>query len=484
MPSLDVTARPREGRRRLSSRLRTVSRFAAAAVVWAAAVLPAGAFAPAYTSSAQVETGQVGGGVGGGIDFGFGTTSPYGLVSTSDSWSFVHSPLALNSVDPYSGAMIQGDAVNPGGFSLSATTALLETQNLAFDAARLAAQAKAIQEAQRKAAGSSGGVAVKRSSGYGYPEDWELSNFSKCGHPNNATFQARTEVVLAFEELCQAAKADGVNLRISSAYRSVEHQRRLWNQKLRETGGNEAEARKWVAPPGRSNHNRGIAIDLSIISGDPKSKAWVHKPVGCYRPPETVRIGPYKCGSGEDVIKQVQLYGFILPMTWEPWHIELGIRVDTGDAPGAKTAANCSPDRAMSVPEMIGAIWRCRLRGKGYGSAEIEKIVQEALVVARCESEWNPSAFIYGGRYAYTPHPKYGRVFTARGVFQFLRASGDTWIEGGWANAEDPVANIDAAARYYIWEREKGREGWGPWECRTRLPQYGGPPIPDYAKKY
>jgi LAS superfamily LD-carboxypeptidase LdcB len=56
--------------------------------------------------------------------------------------------------------------------------------------------------------------------------------------------------------------ASGGRLRINSGYRSVERQTELWNAALKKYGSPEA-ARRWVAPPGHSNHNRGIAADLA-----------------------------------------------------------------------------------------------------------------------------------------------------------------------------------------------------------------------------
>jgi hypothetical protein len=84
--------------------------------------------------------------------------------------------------------------------------------------------------------------------------------------------------------------ASGGRVQMRSGYRSVEEQTRLWNDALKKYGSPEA-ARKWVAPPGKSNHNRGLAADLS---GDLK---WAHA--------------------------NAPKFGLYFPMEWEPWHIEL-----------------------------------------------------------------------------------------------------------------------------------------------------------------
>lgn len=55
--------------------------------------------------------------------------------------------------------------------------------------------------------------------------------------------------------------ASGGKVNIQSGYRSVAQQTALWNQALAKYGSPQA-ARQWVAPPGSSNHNRGLAVDL------------------------------------------------------------------------------------------------------------------------------------------------------------------------------------------------------------------------------
>lgn len=83
------------------------------------------------------------------------------------------------------------------------------------------------------------------------------------------------------------------NLRVLSAYRSPEVQEQLWNDALAKYGSPEA-ARKWVAPPGRSRHNHGQAVDLRYL--DPSAQEWVHA--------------------------NAANYNLHFPMDWEPWHVE------------------------------------------------------------------------------------------------------------------------------------------------------------------
>ena len=82
-------------------------------------------------------------------------------------------------------------------------------------------------------------------------------------------------------------------LRVMSAYRSPERQQQLWNEALVKYGSPEA-ARKWVAPPGNSQHNHGNAVDLRFLGDD--AQKWVHA--------------------------NAANYGLAFPMAHEPWHIE------------------------------------------------------------------------------------------------------------------------------------------------------------------
>lgn len=83
-------------------------------------------------------------------------------------------------------------------------------------------------------------------------------------------------------------------IKVKSGYRSVARQRELWEQALKKYGSPSA-ARKWVAPPGNSQHNLGFASDLSYASD--AARKWAHENAG--------------------------KYGLSFPLANENWHIEL-----------------------------------------------------------------------------------------------------------------------------------------------------------------
>ncbi|TCT34651.1 M15 family metallopeptidase [Martelella mediterranea] len=101
--------------------------------------------------------------------------------------------------------------------------------------------------------------------------------------------------------LLQSAPEDiRAGLGMYSGYRSEEHQARLWQNALVKYGS-AAAARKWVAPPGKSQHNHGKAMDLAY-NGQSLSKA------------------------PENVVKWLHdnapAHGLKFPLSNENWHIE------------------------------------------------------------------------------------------------------------------------------------------------------------------
>ncbi|MBB4955526.1 uncharacterized protein (DUF2384 family) [Agrobacterium vitis] len=80
---------------------------------------------------------------------------------------------------------------------------------------------------------------------------------------------------------------------INSGFRDIARQQELWLEALKKYGSPE-EARKWVAPPGKSQHNKGNAADLGY--GSDAARQWVHQNAGSF--------------------------GLTFPLSNENWHIE------------------------------------------------------------------------------------------------------------------------------------------------------------------
>lgn len=100
-----------------------------------------------------------------------------------------------------------------------------------------------------------------------------------------------------------AAEQEGVPLRITSAYRSPELQAQLWEAALEKYGDPEV-ADNWVARPGQSRHNAGLAVDFAGADGgllrdkDSREARWI--------------------------AENAARFGLDVPMDWEPWQVEMG----------------------------------------------------------------------------------------------------------------------------------------------------------------
>ena len=90
----------------------------------------------------------------------------------------------------------------------------------------------------------------------------------------NSSYQVKDAEVMANREAVEAlnemlgdfkSKTGKEDVNIISGYRSVELQKELFEEKKQQTS--EAEARRWVALPGYSEHHSGYALDFGIYRG-------------------------------------------------------------------------------------------------------------------------------------------------------------------------------------------------------------------------
>lgn len=73
-------------------------------------------------------------------------------------------------------------------------------------------------------------------------------------------YMMREETAKAYKEMKAAAAADGMKIRVVSAYRSVEYQDSLYKRYL--SSDSRENVDKYSARPGHSEHHTGMAIDL------------------------------------------------------------------------------------------------------------------------------------------------------------------------------------------------------------------------------
>ena len=85
----------------------------------------------------------------------------------------------------------------------------------------------------------------------------------------DGTYELDSRVVPFIQEMIQAAGAEGIQLRLVSAYRDADLQQYLYQQEInsyKAQGYSQAaaieEAGRWVAIPGTSEHQTGLAADI------------------------------------------------------------------------------------------------------------------------------------------------------------------------------------------------------------------------------
>lgn len=85
-------------------------------------------------------------------------------------------------------------------------------------------------------------------------EDYSCSTMDKM--------QLRKEAALAYEEFALAALKENIEIRAIATYRSYEYQRMLYEYNKNLYGQEEAD--KYYARPGQSEHNSGLAVDITF----------------------------------------------------------------------------------------------------------------------------------------------------------------------------------------------------------------------------
>ena len=93
-------------------------------------------------------------------------------------------------------------------------------------------------------------------------EAYEPSGLRQAEVPGSVR-QMRDEAAAALEEMFAACKEEtGVTLISVSGYRSYSKQNNIYQRKLRSVKKDEAKAQEYVAPPGASEHQLGLAMDI------------------------------------------------------------------------------------------------------------------------------------------------------------------------------------------------------------------------------
>ena len=143
------------------------------------------------------------------------------------------------------------------------------------------------------------------------------------------------EAAKALEELFKEAKKCNIDLYGVSAYRSYKTQKSIYDQRVKNVGKKQAD--KYVALPGQSEHQTGLAIDITNRKG--------------YEGKLKVDFGDTE--EGKWIVSNAYKYGFIMRYpkgkekitgyNYESWHIRYV---------GKKDARNIH-DKQMTLEEYL-----------------------------------------------------------------------------------------------------------------------------------
>jgi D-alanyl-D-alanine carboxypeptidase len=122
----------------------------------------------------------------------------------------------------------------------------------------------------------------------------------------------RKEAAAALEQLFEGAKKDGISLAGVSAYRSYATQKTLYNNYVKQDG--EEKAKMYSALPGHSEHETGLAIDVSGSSGKCAAQ-------DCFAATKEARWLDQHASEFGFIIRYPQGKASITGYQYEPWHL-------------------------------------------------------------------------------------------------------------------------------------------------------------------
>ncbi len=119
------------------------------------------------------------------------------------------------------------------------------------------------------------------------------------------------EAVQSFANMRAAAAAEGINIMPISGFRTFADQAQLFENQV-ERKGSEAEAARYSAPPGHSEHHTGYAIDIADADQPNTDIKYSFENTAAYR---WLKTNAYAYGFEESFPK-----GNTQGVTFEPWH--------------------------------------------------------------------------------------------------------------------------------------------------------------------
>ena len=98
---------------------------------------------------------------------------------------------------------------------------------------------------------------------HGLPPDYQPADLVSIRkvwrYQDKINYRLRREAAAALDRMLQAAREEGIRMWVLSAYRSWDKQQHLYEHRLRKSGRHQST----VARPGHSEHQLGLAVDLT-----------------------------------------------------------------------------------------------------------------------------------------------------------------------------------------------------------------------------
>lgn len=144
------------------------------------------------------------------------------------------------------------------------------------------------------------------------PEDLVDVNVNKRTDKSAQELMLRQEAATAMEELFAAAKAEGLDLLLGSAYRSADLQATYYNNYVEAYGQEQADT--FSAKPGTSEHQIGLSADLSRDD----QQCYLETCFGQTEEGQWIAANAHKYGF---IIRYLEGKEAITGYQYEPWHV-------------------------------------------------------------------------------------------------------------------------------------------------------------------
>ena len=149
-------------------------------------------------------------------------------------------------------------------------------------------------------------------------DDWE-ENIQLVRTKNvwSEDIKIEKETYKQYISLEKALKEDGINIKLDSAYRSVQSQQELWDEWVNTPEKGLAYAKKFMAAPGYSEHHTGLAIDICLE----KDGELVYDNDKMFADIETFLKIHAKLADYGFILRYLKGKEDTTGYTYEPWHI-------------------------------------------------------------------------------------------------------------------------------------------------------------------